>query len=212
MSQGQPGRVTSLDETRQGWVNDHLWLATKLARKMAWLAPKTIDGDVHGPAQEGLVKAATSFDPSRGKTLAAFAYKWIVGEIFDAIDRKLAGSSKRYRAAVDAIDEEAEDGEEGAGEPLDRAAASMCICSTSLRWSEEEPSPRGRILKEELGRYCNEDQTLFIGRVLEGVTWEALAAEAGVSVSTVKRRVSRMRSVLLARLRARGVRGTVEKT
>lgn len=214
MSEASGGRV-ALDAELQQLVEDHLWLADIIARELGWLSPKTIDGDVVQPARLGLAKAALRFDPARRDTFVGYARKWIVGEVFDAVDRRYPGFTATHRAALEICDqaEEAagpaapEEPDTGSADLLDAAAVEMGLSSASVRLSRGASNELARILDEELSRYPPEERALFVGHFLDGVEWQVLAQEVGVSTSTAKRRVAAMRVQLIARLRARGVRG-----
>jgi RNA polymerase sigma factor (sigma-70 family) len=193
-----------LDADQRRLVEEHLWLAARLARELGWLAPKTIDGDVLQPAREGLIKAVTHYRPELGKPLEAYAPRWITGAIFNAVDRCHPGFTRPHRVAkavLDDGDEEEEGSAEGAGEPLDHAAAAMCICSISLRWAAGQQDEKARRLGEELVSFSTGDRAMLLGHLLEGQTWETIAGEAGVSVRTAQRRVRSLVALLVARLR-----------
>lgn len=209
------GGRARLDRDGQRLVEAHLWLADVIAREMEWLAPMTIGGDVVGPARLGLAKAVMHLDPGRRDTFVSYARKWIIGAILDEVDRRHPGFTAPHRAALDAFEppEEGpgpvgEDESEGATEEsLDGAAAAMGLSSASFRLARGGSNELRRILDEELSRYPAKERMLFVGRMLDGATWEDVAQEARVSVSTAKRCVAPMRAQLVTRLRARGVHG-----
>jgi RNA polymerase sigma factor (sigma-70 family) len=201
--QNRPGRVPP-EGAAGDRVTRHLWLAEAVAREFAWLAPKTIDGDVLQPAYEGLVKADRGFVAGKGD-FVAYARKWIIGEIFKAVDRQAPGFVRRYGPAASLFDEEGEEegADEGMGEVLDHAALAMCIGSESARRAFAEPNGLRRVLDEELSRLPPGQRAVFLGWGLDGMTWEELAAGAGISVSTAKRWVGSVQRTLAARLSGR---------
>lgn len=189
-------------EARDELVTAHLWLAEAIARELAWLAPRTADGDVLQPAREGLVKAADHFDPGRGG-FVPYARRWIRGEIFRAVDATVPGFARRYGVAASLFDALGEEGsDEGAGEALDHAALVMCLGSESLRRARVAPSGMGRALSEALACLPEEGRSVFLGRAMDGLTWEELAEQAGASVSTVKRRMREALEAVRQSLRA----------
>ena len=196
---GSGGRGRS-DTERNERVTSHLWLAQAIARQFAWLAPKTIDGDVLGPAYEGLVKAGDGYRPEAGD-FVAYARKWILGEIFQAADRKTPGFTRRYGPAADLLDDLAENMDEGGGEPLDHAAVVMCIGSESLRRAHGEPSGLGGVIDEELARFPAAQRAVFLGRVVDGATWPELVAEAGIRLGMARRWVNEVQAALVQRLK-----------
>ncbi|MFO0590473.1 MAG: sigma-70 family RNA polymerase sigma factor [Polyangiaceae bacterium] len=217
MNDVAPPDVRRLDDaTRARVVEEHRWLAESLAREMAWLAPKTLDGDVLGSAYEGLTLAAAHFDPTRKRPFAKYAHKWIVGAILDEVERVHPGFTRVHRVLLDAC-EEAVDEPDGAplwddgGDALDPITATMWVSDATLRLARRddgrsEAEQRAlRLLDEELERLGESGRTLLL-RHAEGATWAAVAKELGVSESTAKRRGAELRALLSARLRARGVR------
>lgn len=198
------GGQTSLSADQQKLVEEHLWLADALARELHWLAPRTVDGDLVQTAREGLIKAALHYRPETGKPLSAYARRWIRGAIFNAVDRQTPGATRPHRAAADAVDNLDVD-EEGradpAEQPLDQAAAAMCICSVSLRWAAGSRDEKSERLGFALERMPAEDRRLLLGHLVEGVSWEELAQEASISVRTAQRRVKDRIALLLAWLR-----------
>lgn len=203
------------DAARAQIIADHLWLAEKIAREMAWLAPKTLDRDVLGPAYEGLTLAAGHFDPTRRRPFAKYAHKWIVGAILDEVEREHPGFTRVHRVLLDACDEASDEPDdapawEDGGDALDPVTATMWISDATLRLARRdggrsEAEHRSlAILDEELERLGENGRTLLL-RHAEGASWEVVAAELGVSESTAKRRGVELRTLLLARLRARGV-------
>jgi RNA polymerase sigma factor (sigma-70 family) len=201
------GRTTvsrpPLGEAGRALVTEHLWLADAIAREFAWLRPKTVDGDVSQPAYEGLVKAATGFDPACG-AFVSYARKWVIGEIFRAVDDKTPGFSRRYAPALDLFGDLDEEGPgEVADEALDHAAAVLCIAGESLRRAREEPSGMECVVSEELAALPERKRGLLLGWALGEGTWEELAQPAGVSVSTAKRWVEQARVTLVERLSGR---------
>lgn len=193
--------------SRNALVVEHLWLAEALAREFAWLAPKTIDGDVSQPAYEGLVKAGEGYDPGAG-AFVPYARKWILGAIFRAVDSKTPGFARRYGPVADLFGELEEEGsDEGAGEALDHAALAMCVGSESLRRAHGEPSGLRRALDDELARVPAEHRAVFLGRFVDGTTWEEIAAGAGISLSTAKRWADEVKAALVQRLKGTKQRG-----
>lgn len=189
-------------EEKEARVKAHLWLAELIARELAWLGPRTIDGDVLAAAYEGLVKAADRFDPGRGD-FVAYARKWIRGEIFRAVDRQLPGFSRRYGPAASLLDEAPEElSEEGAAEALDHAALAMCLGSESLRRARAETGELPGAIGEVLSGMPEAKREALVGRFVEGLTWEELAAQLAVSESTVKRWSREGLGALRERLRA----------
>jgi RNA polymerase sigma factor FliA len=81
-------------------VEDHLWLADRLARHMAKRFPRHIDnGDLHGAALLGLTEAAQRFDPSLGVPFSAFASARVKGEIIQ-VARSVDIAPRRLRSEM----------------------------------------------------------------------------------------------------------------
>lgn len=191
-------------------VRHHLWLAEEKARKMAWLARFTADGELSGYAYEALIEAARRFDPAEGALFRTFAAVVIVRAILKAARRAPADFVRVCLLMLDACDA-AEGDEPGAGEPgdtdpLDAVACTAWIGALTLKAARRDRplSPPEEHVREELDRLDDESRDLFVSYA-EGVAFEELARQRGASIRTMKRRIARLRRLLIARLQARGV-------
>lgn len=202
-----------LTRDQEALVLLHLWLAEDLARKLAWLAAKTVDGDVLGYAYDGLIKAAQRFNPGHGARFSTFAYRPITGAVLDAVERAHPGFTRLHRIALDAceeasgdLDSPSEDPGDGEG-ALDPVAAAIWIGSATRRWARREDacSAADEVALARVGaeveRLPQGERSLFL-LYADGASWQALANHACASISTVKRRITRLRALLMARLRA----------
>ena len=81
-------------------MEKHTGLAVAIAERLyKKLAPRYTKGEIESWAMAGLWKAASTFDPSRGKQFSSLAWKRIAGEILDCV-RKRDHLSRQQRKHV----------------------------------------------------------------------------------------------------------------
>lgn len=206
-----PSEPAALTKAQQDLVAEHLWLAEQLAEEYRWLRPKTLDGDLAGPAEDGLIQAARGYDSARG-SFGAYAYRFVVGAILDAAKAKAPAFVQAARAGLEQVtellDEPAAVSVEDAAEDLEWTGASMCVGSASLAWagrdprSEERPAGAASQLAAALTGFTDAERAVLLHRYGLGETWEATAEAAGISVRSAKRWGPKLRAVVENRLRS----------
>jgi len=123
---------------RDRLVEEHLHLVHSIASKLRRRLGRTMEpGDLIGYGTQGLVEAASRFDPRQGAAFGTFAYYRIQGAIFDGM-RTMGwysrGDYARFRAEERAAEYLAEAGEREAAErtvnspPTDKADTLESIC------------------------------------------------------------------------------------
>jgi RNA polymerase sigma factor for flagellar operon FliA len=103
-------RQQSSDDRCDELVRAHLGLVHKAVGRMATELPTHIDREeLYSAGVIGLLKAARSFDASRGTEFATFAYPRIAGEIIDELRRlspltqRMLSHSRKIRHALETL-------------------------------------------------------------------------------------------------------------
>ncbi len=210
------GRREPLTATQQHLVAEHLWLARSLAAEYAWLAPKTLDGDLGGPAEDGLMNAARGYDPGRG-AFSTYAYRFVVGAMLDAARTKAPAFVQAARAGLECVTELLEDlagsspsrAPEDIAEDLELTGAAMCVGAATLGWARRAGSPADQEERQEgswraaFAGFSESERSIVVHRYGLGESWREVAEAAGTSVRTAKRWGPKLRAVLEHRLRPR---------
>ncbi len=84
-------------DTRQELIRSHLPLVEALLGRFSWFP---FLEDLRQAGRLGLVKAARSFDPARGTPFAAYAFKYILGEMRRQMARESSGGLSRRLATL----------------------------------------------------------------------------------------------------------------
>jgi RNA polymerase sigma factor (sigma-70 family) len=220
MTEGEEGACEPLTLAQQRLVKEHLWLARSLAAEYAWLAPKTLDGDLAGPSVDGLLEAARGYDPERG-AFSTYAYRFVVGAMLDAAKSKAPAFVQAARAGLESATEllagpaepAPSHAPEDVAENLDVIAAGMCVGAATLGWAGRTGTPTeheeraDRRLAAAFAGFSEMERTIVVHRYGLGESWKDVAEAAGTSVRTAKRWGPKLRAVLEQRLRARRAPG-----
>lgn len=203
----------SLTPEQRALVEQHVGWARGIALARAALYRRFHDRDeLVGAALEGLSRAACAFDPSRGTSFQAFAWKWVTGAIVGEIDgeaRHLGRLRQRMvRAAPEIIGEGTphEATADEAIDEIDRIAAALMEDGWLHAAGDEQAAdlvPRALLadLKDALAALEAEDRRLVELRYFSEMPWRDVAQALGIPVGTAKDRDQRVRAVLRKKLR-----------
>ncbi len=200
---------------REALITAHMDFARALAKDIARSLPRSASvEDLVASAIEGLVDAASRFDPTRGWQFTTFAYYRVRGAVFDQI-RKLAQAEPRIRnraAALAAADDAVET--TGGAQPrsattspadaagtlaqvLETAAASFAVaeCSEAMLGESLGASPEDRAAERQrsvdvrsaIERLPERERTMLQSVYFQGLTIEAAGATMGLSKSWASR-------------------------
>jgi RNA polymerase sigma factor (sigma-70 family) len=164
---------------RNALVEEHVWLADRIARSVARDVPPQMRTELPGVATIALTECAGSYDPARGVAFALYAQQRIRGACLDSIRRRhyIAGTSAEHPR--EASERRADDAES--------AETVMVSESTKARVMEA--------ITTLPGRYA----LLIFLHYIEGLQLEQIAPKMGVGAS----RLSQLHKEALRMLRER---------
>jgi RNA polymerase sigma factor for flagellar operon FliA len=200
---------------RDALVERYREYARALALKIAKDLPRFVSrDDLIAVGQEGLVEAASRFDPTRGVQFSTFAYYRVRGAVFDHV-RKLAKNDPYVRARASAggsLDDFIENSvsarthDAGAGpaeaaealaDILDAAAVVFTVtdCAQALvsdgsRSDTEEDAGRleaAKVVRAAMEKLPKKERTLVNAVYFEGATIEEAGQQLGLSKSWASR-------------------------
>jgi RNA polymerase sigma factor for flagellar operon FliA len=213
-------------------IEQHREYARALAFEIARTLPPFVSRvDLVSVAIQGLVEAATRFDPTRGVQFKSFAYYRIRGAVYDEVRRLCAGdpyarSRVACAAAVDAMVEgalaerprSASDGPADAAEALagvlDAAATAFTVaqCAEALvsEGSRNDPEDsaslheESALLRDAMATLPEKERVIVQQVYFEGRTIEEAGASMGLSKSWASRLHARALSLLRDEMGALG--------
>ena len=200
--------------------------ARRIARAMARRCPGLPLDEIGSITEATLTAEVLRYDPSRGASLAQFAFKAMVGAVLRAARKQESEPLRAARRAglvhAESLSDERDLAAEIAATDQDRLrrsralgedfAAAMFFAYTGkhpLSNVEDAFIAREAMLKlrEVYAALDSEDATLLDLLYWQELDWETTAARLGVSVSSAQRRQWKLLPRLRAALEARGIRG-----
>jgi RNA polymerase sigma factor (sigma-70 family) len=210
MSAPRPPRLP-LTREQQDLVEEALPVVERYWRRMARRFPHFDPDELWSVSQEAAAAGCRTFDPSRGKKLATYLWKCVVGAMFDAIWKDSPARLREFHALLDDAEDIVDlDGAEyrsdeeihayirDAGESgavalhLARTPKSLQVDGVAVVLDRERVS----ITQGFLEALPSRDADLLRMKFIDGCTWEEVAAALGTSESTVRRRTAELRADL----------------
>jgi len=228
----EPATPRALTREQQALVAEAIPMVRALAHRLRRRFPEVPLGDFVSMGHEAAVRAASTFDPSRGVPFAGFAYKRVAGAMLrDATEESFGSLHMAVRRAFAAdpdaarppaeitLDEALEDTpdrararavawarRQAAGALLASLAELGSSSTVEDRLGAKQAYARAVAALAEAEAELDPEHRRFVQRYYrEGASYETIAAELGVVVRTVTRIHDRVKDRLARALLRRGV-------